>query len=172
MQKVERLLHLIDTISEWSGKIVSPLIIFVMAIIMYEIVARYAFNAPTIWAHETSAFVYGAHFILGGGYALRHGEHVNVDVLYGRFPPRMRAITDLVTSILFYLFCGVLLWAGVEMAWRSLRLLETSQTIFSPPVYPIRLMIPLGAFLILLQGSAKFIRDFIMAITGRPEYEH
>jgi TRAP-type mannitol/chloroaromatic compound transport system permease small subunit len=92
---------------------------------------------------------------------------VNVDILYHRFTPRTRAVIDLFTWLLFFYFCGLLLVKGWEMAWDSFQVRETEPTSFAPPVYPIKMTIPLGALLILLQGLAKFIRDLNLAITGK-----
>ncbi len=167
MHKVERWLGPIDTFSEWTGKIIAPLIAVVMLIVMSEVVLRYFFNAPTAWAHESSAMVFGAYFILGGGYVLRRGSHVKMDVFYATLSLRTKAILDVATSLMFFAFCGVILWYGGEMALRSLRIREFTQSYWAPPIYPVKLTIPVGAFLILLQGSAKFIRDLITATTGR-----
>ncbi len=164
---MEKFLQAIDRINEQTGKVVSYLILFLVGVILYEILVRYLFNSPTIWAHETSQMIYGAYVILLGGYVLQRGGHVNVDILYHRFKPRTRAIIDLFTWLLFFYFCGLLLWKGGEMAWDSFKILETEPTAFGPPVYPIKMMIPLGALLILLQGLAKFIRDFNLAISGK-----
>lgn len=164
MVKGSYFLHLIDTVNEWVGKIVSYLILFMMAIIVFEVFARYVFLSPTIWAHETSTFIFGASIMLGGGYTLLHREHVNMDIIYNRFPLRRRAIFDLITSILFFSFCIALVWWGAYMAWRSLQLLEASYTVWAPPFYPIKLTIPIGGALLLLQGLAKFIRDLMTSI--------
>jgi TRAP-type mannitol/chloroaromatic compound transport system permease small subunit len=164
---MKRFLKTIDRISEQSGKAVSFLIVFLVFVILYEIFVRYLFNSPTIWAHEIAQMIYGAYVILLGAYVLQRGGHVNVDILYHRFRPRTRAIIDLFTWLLFFYFCGLLLWKGGEMAWDSFKVLETEPTAFAPPVYPIKMMIPLGALLILLQGLAKFIRDFNLAISGK-----
>jgi TRAP-type mannitol/chloroaromatic compound transport system permease small subunit len=160
-------LKAIDRINEQTGKAVSSLVIVLVAVVLYEIFVRYLFNSPTIWAHETSQMIYGAYVILLGGYVLQRGGHVNVDILYHRFTPRTRAVIDLFTWLLFFYFCGLLLVKGWEMAWDSFQVRETEPTSFAPPVYPIKMTIPLGALLILLQGLAKFIRDLNLAITGK-----
>jgi TRAP-type mannitol/chloroaromatic compound transport system permease small subunit len=128
---------------------------------------RYGFNKPTEWAYSISLFLTGAFFILGGGYALLYKSHVNMDVVYNRFPLKTRAIVDLFTSTLFFLFCGVLFWKSLGYVWNSLTILETTDYPPYFPIYPVKLTIPIAAFLILLQGLAKFIRDFMIAITGR-----
>ena len=128
---------------------------------------RYVFNKPTIWAHETSQYFFGAHFMMAGAYALRNHAHVNVEILYDKFSPRNRAMIDVGTSLFFFLFCGLLFWNGWELAWDSLLNLENSQTPWGPPVYPAKLMLPLGGCLILLQGLVKLIRDTAFAISGK-----
>ena len=167
MHKVERLLGRIDNLNERVGRIVSYLCLLMMAVLMWEIVLRYFFNNPTIWAHETSALLYGTYFVLGGAYVLRHRAHVTMDIIYNRFSVRRRAILDLVGSSLFFIFCGLLLWEGGQLAWASLQLREYSETFWGPPLYPLKMTVPIGGFLILLQGLAKFIRDLNIAITGR-----
>jgi TRAP-type mannitol/chloroaromatic compound transport system permease small subunit len=156
-------LKLINRINEKIGKAVSFLIVAMGAVILYEIIARYIFNRPTIWVHETAQMIFGAYAILLGAYALQRGAHVNVDLLYGRFNPRTRAFIDLFTWVLFYLFCGLILVKGWEMAWDSFRLGETDSTSFAPPLYPIKMMIPLGALLILFQGLTKTVKDIVLA---------
>lgn len=139
------------------------LILLLMGMILYEVVARYVFNSPTFWAMEGGQMVFGAYFILVGGYILLHGGHVNMEVVYVRLPSRQRAILDLISSSLFFIFCGLLLWKGAQLAWTSVQIGECSQSSWAPPLYPIKLCIAIGAFLMLLQGLAKFIRDLAIA---------
>ena len=149
------------------GKIVCLMILPMVFILIWEVLMRYGFDAPTFWAHETSQYFFGAHFILGGAYALRWGTHVNVEIFYSRFSPRVSAIVDLFTWVLFYLFCGFLLWRGWEAAWLSVSRWEHTYSYWSPPLWPLRLTIPLAATLILLQGITKTVNDVYTAITGR-----
>lgn len=167
MRVLGKVFHVIDVISEWSGKLVSFLILPLIIFIVYDVVMRYVFNAPTDWAHEVSYFMFGALWVIGGAFALRFGAHVKMEVIYERLPLKVRAILDLITAPLFFAFLGVLLWTGWELAWSSVLRLEHSNSFWSPPVYPVKLIIPLGAFLFLLQGIVKFIRDLITATTGR-----
>jgi len=163
---MNRFIKTVEQISEWSGKGISFLIIPLTGVILYEILVRYLFKAPTIWAHEVAQMIYGAYVILLGAYAMQKGIHVNVELLYGKFSPRTKAAVDLFTWVLFYFFCGLILVKGWEMAWESFQLGETEPTTFAPIVWPIKLTIPLGALLILLQGLAKFVEDLQVAITG------
>jgi len=166
MARLKSILRLIDATSESTGKVVSFFVVFAMLILLYEVVSRYVFGAPTLWAHEISRHFYGAHFMLGGAYALLHGNHVITDVVVGPLSPRKRAVVDAIFWMVFFYFCGLLLWEGVGMAYYAVMRQETTLTVFSSPVWPVKLTIPIGAFLILMQGIAKFIRDIFTAVTG------
>ncbi len=164
---MKTLLKTIDATREWSGKLVSLMFYAMMGVLVWEVLVRYAFNAPTIWAHGISVRIFAAYAILAGAYVLLHKGHIAMDLVYSRFPLRTKAIVDLITASLFFAFCGVLLWYRSSFAWTSLMMLELDDTAFRAPIYPIKLMVPVGAFLILLQGLAKYSRDFITAISGR-----
>ncbi len=160
-------IRFVDKMNDRMGKVVSFLVYPIMLVLVYEVVMRYAFNKPTIWAHETSCMLYGAHFVLGGAYALRHDAFVNVEVLYMRFSKRTKAIVDLITWTMFYVFVGALLWRSVPWAWKSLSVLEYSSSTWGPPVWTVKLTIPFAAFFMLLQGMRKTIKDAFLAVTGR-----
>ena len=163
----ESFLKIIDSISEWAGKCTSFIILPGIAVLAWEVISRYALNHPTMWAHGTSQRLFAAYYILGGAYVLRYRDHVNVDILYCWFSPRTKAILDLITSLGFFAFCGVLLWQGMEFGLTSLCQLEPDDTPWRAPIYPAKLMIPAGALLILLQGLANFLRNLVTAVTGR-----
>jgi len=84
----------------------------------------------------------------------------------GRFSARGKAIADIITFALFIMFCGMMLAYGGSLAWESLSRFEHSQSAWNPPLYPMKLMIPTGAFLLLLQGIAKLVRDIVTVVTG------
>jgi TRAP-type mannitol/chloroaromatic compound transport system permease small subunit len=167
MEKIMKGLRFVDSISEWTGKVVSFLIFVLAFFVGYEVIMRYGFNSPTIWVNDLSTMLFGTFIIIGGAYTLRDGGHVNMDVIYGRFSSKRRALLDLITFVILTLpFLGVMLWKGWEAAWKSLITLEHDSTQWGPPIYPFRLMLPLGAFLILFQALAKFVRDLMIVIKG------
>lgn len=157
----------IDKVSEWSGRVLSMFILIITGILMYEITMRYVFNAPTIWAHETCQHLFASFSMLAGAYVLLYRQHIKVDVIYARFSPRGRAIIDSITYLFFFLFCGLMLYHGIKIAAHSVQLMEVSFSPFAPPIWPLKLTIPIAAFLIVLQGLAHWIRVLSMAITGK-----
>ena len=164
---IKRLLSLVDISSEWVGRVTCYVVIVIAVIMTVEVVSRYGFNRPTIWVWDVSTQLGAAFYMLGGAYVLLHHAHIRVDVLYARFPLKMKAVADLVTSILFFFFCSVLVWKGWELAGASLMLREAENSPLAPPLYPLRWLFVVACFLLLLQGAAKFIRDLGIVITGK-----
>jgi len=154
-------LKFINTINDRVGNLLSYFLFLFFALLFMEVILRYFFNSPTVWANELAQMLFGAYAILAGGYIMRTGGHVNVDILYFRLSPKSKAGLDIFTSILFFLFCGMLLIYGGSLAWDSLSRFEHSQSAWNPPLYPAKLMIPLAAILLMLQGLAKLIQDIL-----------
>lgn len=167
-EKIDGLLKFIDRMSGWTGRATSYLVLLLSGVVMYEVVCRYVFNAPTIWAQETSTFLYGAFFMLGGAYVFLIDGHVRVDIFYTRLSRRGKAIVDLISfPIFFFLFIGILVWEGGKMAIWSWSIWEHTQSPWSPPIYPLKTVIPVAALLLLLQGIARYVRDVLFMINER-----
>lgn len=164
---MKSVLKIIDSLSDWTGKISSFLILVITGIILFEVVARFVFGTPTIWAYEISLALYGIYVALIGAYTLVHGVHVNVDILYAGFSQRTRAGVNVFTWLIFFLWCGVLVWTGWIRGWESLTIGERESTAFGCPIYPVKLSLAIGGSLLLLQGAAEYVRNVYTFITGR-----
>jgi TRAP-type mannitol/chloroaromatic compound transport system permease small subunit len=167
MKKLKQVLSWIDRINEWTAKGASWLIWIIIAATAYEVVMRYAFKNPTTWSFELNYLVFGAYFMLIGAYTHARKGHVSVDIFYGRLSTRGKAIADLITFPAFFLFVGVMFYKGFGFARDAWGFRETLSSAWAPPVYPFKTVIPIAAFLLFLQGVAKFIRDLHTAVTGK-----
>ena len=166
------LIKSIDAANDWVGRVLQYFLFAFFALLMAEVVKRYIFNAPTVWGNEMAQMFFAAYAILSGGYVLRTGGHVNVDILYARFSPKTRAAIDIGTSFLFFLFMGMMVWMGWELAWESMARFETSESAWNPPIWPLKMAIPLGALLLLLQGVCKLILDFFILFDLEPPVKY
>jgi len=162
-----RFLTAIDSINKWTGNIICYLVVVITLTGVYEVAMRYFFNRPTIWVWEINGFLLSVFVALGGGYTLLVRGHVRVDIVYDYLSPRAKAITDTVTSLFIFLFLGILLWQGIEQGLLSLERLETTHTMFRPPIYPFKIILALGTFLFLLQAVTNFVRYIYTASTGK-----
>src|ERR1043165_7393054 len=165
---VQTLLHTIDGISTWVGKVFAWLIVGLMGVVCIEVFKRYILNAPTAWIFDAENMMYGTLFMMCGAYTLSQDAHVRGDFLYGSMKPRMQASLDLALYILFFL-PGViaLLKAGIDYAEISWRIDEHSNvTSNGPPVYQFKTVIPIAGALVLLQGLAEIARCVMCLKTG------
>ena len=99
----------IDKINLFVGRVVCWLVLPTMGVMVYEIVARYFFLAPTMWAFDLSRMFYGALYMLGSGYALSQGVHIRADFIYRNWSSRNQAGVDLALYLLFY-FPGLIMF--------------------------------------------------------------
>jgi len=157
----------IDSFSDRSGRIISYLVLVLVALTVYEVFTRRVLGSPTIWTHETLAYVFGAHFMLALGYTLLHKGHVNVDFIVTRFSAKTRAILEIVNFFLFIgLFCAIWLWQGTIYAQTSWGIRETAPSAFGSPVYPAKTVIPVAVFLLTIQAIGDLIKNIVFVVKG------
>lgn len=165
---VDRVLATIDALSTATGWLAGWLIVPMTLAVTYEVVARYAFNAPTIWAYDTTYMLFSTQFMLAAAYTLLRGGHIRTDVFYERWSPRTRAIIDAVSYVLFF-FPGMafVLYAGSVEAWHAWEIGERSDwSPWRPVIYPLKAVIPVTAALLLLQGFSELVKC-LRVIRGR-----
>ncbi len=158
----------IDRFTEWSGFFLAWLVAPILFAMVYEVVARYAFDAPTIWAYEISYMFYGALFMLGTAFALRKGAHIRTDLFWHNFSSRTKGWIDLIAYVVF-LFPGVImvLWVGYEEAIYSFEIGERSeQTAWRPLMWPFKAAVPISALLLLIQGVSEVLKAWYAIRTG------
>ena len=167
MKAIESLVRRIDSFTERSGKIISCLVLVLVALTVYEVFTRRVLGSPTIWTHETLAYVFGAHFMLALGYTLLHKAHVNVDFIFLRLSPKTQAILEIINFFLFAgLFCAIWLWQGTIYTITSWRILETAPSAFGSPVYPAKTVIPIAVFLLTMQVIGGLIKNIVFVVKG------
>jgi TRAP-type mannitol/chloroaromatic compound transport system permease small subunit len=148
------------------GWLAGWLIVPMTCAVAYEVVARYAFNAPTRWASGLTYMLYGSQFMLAAAFTLLKGGHIRTDVFYERWSPATRARIDAASYVLFF-FPGLLLvlyagWVEARHAW-----LIGERGGGGWPLYPFKAVIPLTAALLVLQGVSELIKC-TRVIRGRP----
>lgn len=164
---METFIRFLEGINDWTGKIFSWTVAVLTVIVVFEVVLRYFFNSPTICNFEITKQIYGFYFMILAGYALLHGSHVSVDILYERISKRNKAIVDIISYLIFFFpFCCVILIYGTYFALDSWRDLETSWSACGCPLYPIKTIVPVSFFLITIQGIAIFVKTLCRLIGG------
>jgi TRAP-type mannitol/chloroaromatic compound transport system permease small subunit len=149
----------IDAINAKAGEYVAYWAVVAVFAYYYEVFARFVLNSPTNWVHESMFLMFGMQYMISGAYAYREDQHVRVDVFYSRFSTRGKAIADIVSSVFFFIFTITMLWTGWRFAADAVNNGETSFTEWGIQYWPVKLTLPIGAALIILQGVSKLIKD-------------
>ena len=157
---MQKTIRVIDTLNTRVGQIASLLLIPAAIAMVYEVIARKLFLAPTAWAYDVSRMTIGAMFMLGAGYGLMRGIHIRADFIYRNWQPRTQAIVDLVLYFLFF-FPGMVMFFLISFqytydAWIIWE--RTMDTAWMAPVAPARAAMPLGALFLILQGISECVK--------------
>ncbi len=164
-----RLVQALDGFAKATASLTSLLVIPLMLAMVYEVSARYLFNAPTIWAYDVSYMLYGTHFMLGTAYALLRGAHIRTDIFYQYWSERRKGIIDSLLYLLFF-FPGMIFyfWMGMQEFLQSWDIGERSDlSPWQPVIWPFKGMIPLAILLLMIQGVSEFAKSAYAAVTGR-----
>ena len=166
---MRKVLKIVDAISEQGGSYARWFIVFMILVILFEVVMRDFFSAPTFWGYEVTLALGASLYAIGYAYAESKHAHVRVDVFYIHMSPRGRAITDSICGFVFFLPAVGLLafFAFDKMMWAWDVMEKSIEGYWYPPWYPLRTIISIGWAMLLLQGLAHLYRNIYHAIKGR-----
>jgi TRAP-type mannitol/chloroaromatic compound transport system permease small subunit len=154
----------IDKLSEWTCKISSLTLILLMGVVIYNVLLRKVFHTSVDWTFPVTWMLWAFISVMALAWTQVKGEHISIDIIPQRLPPRIRAALDLILYALlcfFFLTFTVLVWFDkTHSAWRFRLMLP-------PPTCVIMAAITAGIGLLLLQCVAKFMRDLVFVIKGK-----
>lgn len=165
------LLRLIERLSGASGEATAWLVVPLIAATAYDVVARYAFNAPTQWAYEVGYMMMGTHALLGMAYTLRERGHIRIEAFTEKLSPTSKAIVDLAGYLIVLpCLCWVTwsLWDYWMSAFRSGEL--SGQSAWNPVIWPFRLIFFIAFVLLCLQILAEMIKAILYLAGRRASY--
>ena len=158
-----------------TGKIVCWITVPLIFAMVYEVIGRHFFNRPTLWSFDISRMLAGALFMLGAAYTLSKGIHIRADFLYRNWKVKNQAKVDLFLYLLFF-FPGFLVffWVSFDYAYTSIcgrsdlmeclggkvRIQRAMDTTWMPIMWPLKSCMPIGAFLLLVQGVSEVLKSY------------
>jgi TRAP-type mannitol/chloroaromatic compound transport system permease small subunit len=160
--------RVIDKFTDVTGNWVAWLNVPLVLAVTYEVLARYLFNAPTIWSFDVTYMLYGTIFMLGAAYALLKGAHIRTDFFFERWSIRTKGVIDS-TAYLVFFFPAIFTFLVVSWheGWYAFQIGETSeQTPWRPILWPFKLVVPLTCLLLLIQGVSETIKSVYAARLG------
>jgi TRAP-type mannitol/chloroaromatic compound transport system permease small subunit len=168
-----RTVRAIDKFTDVTGTWVAWLNVPLVLAVSYEVMARYLFNAPTMWSFDVTYMLYGTIFMLGAAYALHKGAHIRTDFFFEKWSIRTKGTIDSVAYVVFF-FPSLMVFLVVSWneGWYAFTIGEVSeQTPWRPILWPYKMVIPLAVLLLLVQGVSETIKSLWAARTGI-ELEH
>jgi TRAP-type mannitol/chloroaromatic compound transport system permease small subunit len=164
---VDAVIRIIERITRSVGIMASFAIVPLVLATCYEVLARYAFGAPTIWAYEIGYTLTGSHFLLGMAFTLAVGAHIRIDIFSGKFSPRTRALIDLCA---YAVMLPLLIWLSYalfqHLATGYLRSERSGQSAMNLPVWPFRIVFLVAFTLLALQVLAEVVKTVRALRTG------
>jgi TRAP-type mannitol/chloroaromatic compound transport system permease small subunit len=159
---VKKIEELICKISALTGKVSALFLLLLLLNVFYDVILRYLFNDVSIGMQELEWHLYASIFLLGISYTLTLDGHVRVDVFYENFSPQRQALVNGVGTILFIIpFALLISWYGVQFAWDSYQLGESSGDPGGLPYrWIIKAMIPLSSVLLIISSTGSLLRSW------------
>lgn len=133
------------------------LMTIIVPVMMFEVISRYVFNAPTTWGMELAILLFGPYFLLGGPYLLHLRGHVSLDLFHRRLRPSVRRVVDALHQVIIIVFCIILIYYSWPLAQQAFEYRETSFSAWNPPVWPYKFAVPLAMLLLALQSVAELV---------------
>ncbi len=158
------MLRVIDRIGDALAALAAWMFFAVGAMILWEVIARYLFNAPTVWAEEMSRFFQIWAVYIAAASLLRDGGLIRIGLVVDRLGAAARRAAELFALACIALFCAVAVWYGAEIAWDSLVTGRMSGTMLNVPHWMTEIAVPLGFLILLLQALVQMIR----VLAGEP----
>ncbi|WP_081532519.1 TRAP transporter small permease subunit [Rhodovulum sp. P5] len=150
--------RIIDAVNYRIGRVMMYGIFVMMGILLWSSISK-TFFLPSLWTLEMAQFAMVAYYIMGGPYSIQLGSNVRMDLFYGRWSITQRAWTDAFTVLFLIFFLGVLLYGGIDSLLYSLQYNERSPTAWRPVLWPIKSIMCLGLFLMILQAISELFKD-------------
>ncbi len=171
--------RLVDRMNRRIGRIIMYGIFVMIGVLLWSSISK-TFFLPSLWTLEIAQFAMVAYYMLGGPYSIQLGSNVRMDLFYGEWSARRKAQVDAITVLFLIFYLGVLLHGGLTSTAYSLGhfggdaygfltglltgsselgFLERSPTAWRPYLWPIKTIMCIGVFLMLLQAIAELIRD-------------
>jgi len=167
--RLRRLTRILDFPGMLVGKAAAWLIVPMIGALVYEVIARFGFNSPTMWAYDATFMFYGALFMLGAAYTLGQDSHVRADFLFNILTPRWQGIIDgLFTLVLFFpamYFFTVATFDYAMVSWMRGERIPTSPMM--PIIYPLKTVMPITGALLLIQGVSELLKSYFSIVTNR-----
>lgn len=155
---VRRYVRVVDSVNYRIGRAMMYGIFVMVGILLWSSISK-TFFLPSLWTLEIAQFALVAYYILGGPYSIQMGSNVRMDLFYSSWSDQKKAWVDAVTVLFLIFYLGVLIYGGFESTSYSFQYSERSPTAWRPYLWPIKVAMCVGFFLMLLQAISELFKD-------------
>ena len=163
---VIKFVRAVDAVNKVVGTFSMYLVFMMVAILLYEPIARNLFGVSSIWSVEMAQFTMAAYYLLGGGFSMMLRGHVRMDLLYGRWSEKKKATYDVFTGLFMIFYLVFLLYGAYSSIEYAVMYGQKNRSAWAPYMAPIKIIMGTGVLLMLLQAIAQFFKDLAKA-SGR-----
>jgi TRAP-type mannitol/chloroaromatic compound transport system permease small subunit len=155
---IRRYVKFVDAFNRRLGRFIMYFIFVMAAILLWSSISK-TFFLPSLWTLEMAQFAMVAYYILGGPYSIQMGSNVRMDLFYGGWSDKTKAWMDAFTVLFLIFFLGVLLYGGISSTSYAIEYGERSRTTWRPYMWPIKVTMCFGIFMMILQSISEFFKD-------------
>jgi TRAP-type mannitol/chloroaromatic compound transport system permease small subunit len=166
-EAVKLFVRYVDAVNYVVGRFAMYLFFVMGGVLIYATLSRVLAGIAVNWALEMSQFLLSAYYLLGGPYTLQLNGHVRMDLLYTQLSPQKRALTDAITILFVTFYLVVLFLGGLSATDYAIVYQQRNYSSWSPLLWPIKVVMTIGIFLMLLQTISIFFKDVAEA-RGKP----
>ena len=150
--------RVVDAVNYRIGRVMMYSLFVMFAVLLWSSISK-TFFLPSMWTLEIAQFIMVAYYIMGGPYSLQLGANVRMDLFYGNWSLKKRAWVDVFTIFVLIFYLGVLLYGAIDSTTYSFKYNERSPTAWRPLMWPIKVTMCVGIFLMLLQAISELFKD-------------
>ncbi len=150
--------HYVDKVNRVVGRCAMYLVFVMLGILLYSSFMK-TFFMPVLWSLELAQFVMVAYYLVGGAYSMQEDGHVRMDLFYTRWSDKTKTAVDAVTILFLICYLGFLLYGGISSTEYALKYNEESYSAWAPLMAPIKIIMVIGIFMMLLQAFSCFFKD-------------
>ena len=166
-ESIKIFVHYVENVNRFVGRFVMYMIFAMMGVMLYASISRTLFDIPLIWAVEVTQMLMAAYYLLGGAYAMQLNSHVRMDLLYGNWSKKTKAVVDMVTSMFLLFYIITLLYGALSSTQYAIEYGQKNFSVWAPYMWPIKVIMTIGIILMLFQVIATFFKD--LAVTKGEE---
>ncbi|MCF6315558.1 MAG: TRAP transporter small permease subunit [Marinosulfonomonas sp.] len=158
--------RVVDRFNYLVGRVMMYTIFLLIGVLMWSTISKQAFVIPSYWTLEVAQFILVAYYLLGGAYSIQLGANVRMDLFYHNWSNRKKAWVDSFTVLLLIFYLGVMLYGGMDSLLYSIKYQQQSASLWRPYIWPVKVIMVSGIFLMLLQAISELIKD-IATLRGK-----